>query len=77
MTYSEFQNHVNDIDLEWHCDRCIAKEDFNSFFNLPLCHPIQTPFVGKQPKSSIFKTAISNNGDFISRCSELGWFFLR
>ena len=72
MTDSEFQNHANDVDLEWHCDRCVAKENFNSLSNLPHYHPIMTPFEVKLPKTSIFKTARNNHGDFISKCSELG-----
>ena len=73
MTDSEFINHSNDCDREWLCDCCVANNNFKALYNLPHYHPIKEQYEIKQPKTSIFNTAKKYHGDFISRCSDLGF----
>ena len=77
LTDNEFESHVNDIDKIWHCDKCIATKTYNNFKNLP--HHVE-PFMDTDPfktpnNKNIFNSAKRKYGDFISKCSELGYSF--
>ena len=74
ITDSEFQIHVNDPDREWKCDCCVSNENFKSLLNLPHYHPTKEIYETKKPKTAIFNSAKNNHSDFISKCSELGFF---
>ena len=75
LTDHEFNSHVNDVDLLYHCDKCIAKNTYKNFKNLP--HHYE-PFMDidpfKTPKNiNIFNRAKNKYGDFIKKCSDLGY----
>ena len=74
LTDHEFEVHVNNVDLIYTCDKCVAKNTYNNLKYLPHHHE---PFVDIDPfktskKQNIFNSAQKNYGDFISKCSELG-----
>ena len=73
LTETEFQLQSNDSDRIWQCDCCVSNIKFNTFFNLPLYHPTKESYETKKPKTSIFKTAKNNHGEFIAKCSEIGY----